>query len=423
MYKENFFVRSDILNKYCDEASHDYFKDKKLSVTTEKNAVILPPVEITDEAGYTRYKGGVISSAGEFIENSAHYREKIGHYWGSVSEGYTPNPSDLIENTQDVIYGGFIHNHFGHFLLECTSRLWYICQNESALPLVFVGAVPLKEYIYLFLNALGISNERILSIDKPTRFKTVIVPERSCVIRNYYTKEFILPFQKINVAPKHVDKIYLSREKYNKSPKIYGEKKISKVFKQNGYKIIYPEKLSLLEQIAYIKSAKSIAGIYGSATHLALFASENTELIIINRSDDINNNQTMINQAAKLSVCRVDGHNNFLPTSHVDGPFVMGITRQLLDFFIHKNFVLCSHEESAISFISFIRIIYNWFYIYLCHNHEFNWLPKDYQFYLSRAKNKIKLLKFTKWHHIFYCKEKIDNIKYIRILWLVFKRK
>lgn len=47
-----------------------------------------------------------------------------------------------------------------------------------------------------------------------------------------------------------------------------GEAYIEDVFRKNGFKILHPESMSLREQIAYLKGAKTVAGVIGTATHM-----------------------------------------------------------------------------------------------------------------------------------------------------------
>ncbi|MCQ2741610.1 MAG: glycosyltransferase 61 family protein, partial [Alphaproteobacteria bacterium] len=62
-----------------------------------------------------------------------------------------------------------------------------------------------------------------------------------------------------------------------------GEKEIEKVFKQNGYKIVYPEKLTLKNQIKCMGNAKEIVGVSGTGMHMALFAEKGTKITVLER--------------------------------------------------------------------------------------------------------------------------------------------
>lgn len=60
---------------------------------------------------------------------------------------------------------------------------------------------------------------------------------------------------------KSKEKYYISRINFTRSSKF--ELKIQEYFKKLGFKIVYPEKLSLIEQVKLFSNAKVIAGIHG----------------------------------------------------------------------------------------------------------------------------------------------------------------
>ncbi len=424
MIEEKLYVRPDVFEKYNTAMKHDYFSSAPLKVKEISEGIVLPSISFTDGQGFERYKGGVVNDIGQFVNESAHYREKIGAFWGSLIEGYKPQPK-IEYDEREVIYGGLIFEHFGHFLIESTGRLWYYLQNGKNHPVAFVAPGKVKKFVYEFLELIGLKKENIIIIKKPVRFKKIIVPQSSFAIRNYFTKEFILPYQNNKAPANSIKRIYLTRTKFKNGPKTFGEEILEKAFADNGYKIIAPELLSLKEQIAYIKGAESIAGIMGTATHLALFAKPGTELILINRSDDLNNNQIMVNQAASLTVCRVDGHLNFLPTSHTDGPFVMGITDCLLQLFKDKNYKIDDFKLNYLKQSSIKLILNEWLRIY-SRGHEHQWLPEAFQPYTLKAAACIRVIpEKRKWFHLIYYKEKTLTHKIFTIcgLKISFKRK
>lgn len=412
MIEEKLYVRPEVYSQYETAMKRDYFSTNILNIEEIENGIILPAIGFKDEHGFDRYKGGVIDDNCQFIKASAHYREKIGAFWGALIEGYQPD-KNIKTDDSEVIYGGIIFEHFGHFLIESTGRLWYYLQCGENRPIAFIAPGKVKKFVYDFFNILGI--KRILIIKEATKYKKVIVPESSFAIRNYFSKEFILPYQNNQIQPYNFDKIYLTRRQFKSGPMMLGEENLEKAFADNGYKVIAPEQHSLAEQIAYIKGAKSIAGIMGTATHLALFARPKTELILINRSDDLNNNQIMVNQAAQLKTIRVDGHLNFLPTSHTDGPFVMGITECLLNLFKDKGYKSEPKKLNYLKQNSIKTILEEWLRIY-SHGHENQWLPKDFQNYARKAASCIKIMpKGHKWHHFVYNRVKTPTHKLLTI--------
>ena len=104
---------------------------------------------------------------------------------------------------------------------------------------------------------------------------------------------------------------------------------LEKVFKENGYQILYPEQMSLKTQISYIKGAKEIAGVIGTATHLEVFARMGTKSIILERSDTPIKEQALIHQAIQANWYSVGANMNPFPIEHSIGPVLLGITENL----------------------------------------------------------------------------------------------
>lgn len=247
----------------------------------------------------------------------------------------------------DVVFLGDIHWHFGHFLLEHTNRLWAACTPPAPnVKYVFVYSNVTKtvpEYIYDFTNLLGISRQDIIILTQDTRFKTVYVPQSAC---NKYgasskwheTFEFMASHTK---SDKRYEKVYLSRTMLA-SRRIFGEKHIEEIFKQNGYHIVYPETISLSEQISIVKNAKILAGCYGTALHLALFMQSGGRVIAIKRNTEIADNftsQHLINQACGLNGDFIWGSIETQKTQHfTDAPQIIGCTEYMREFFESEHF-------------------------------------------------------------------------------------
>ena len=125
------------------------------------------------------------------------------------------------------------------------------------------------------MELFGIKKENLINIKEITQAKEIIIPQCSMpVFENKWAKEFDKVVEKIkeNVKSKNYKKVYLSRSKLPQSMKTYGEEKIEKQFKKNGFKIIYPERYSIKEQIAILKDCEFLAGTIGSNMHNAIFA-------------------------------------------------------------------------------------------------------------------------------------------------------
>ena len=254
----------------------------------------------------------------------------------------------------DVIYccGGWTFFHFGHFLLECMNRMYPVLDSKYT-DCKYVFAVldmrPVPEYVYQVFDLLGVPRENILVINQTTQFRTVYVPEQSFDICRYSSTIYARLGRKISraVGPgARYDKVYVSRLKLG-ARKTFGEELIQKIFEKNGYTVIYPEQMSIRDQIAAVKNCKYLAGLAGTALHLALFmqpggGGEKRTVIQIKRNTGIADNsyaQYLINQCVDSDLVLVWAGTEDVPSAHWTAcPQIVGPTQYFREFLDAMNF-------------------------------------------------------------------------------------
>ena len=252
----------------------------------------------------------------------------------------------------DVVYccGGWTFFHFGHFLLECMNRMYPVLDSKYK-DCKYVFAVldmqPVPEYVYQVCDLLGVPRENILVINQTTQFRTVYVPEQSFDIYRYSSTVYARLGRKISraVGPgAQYDKVYVSRLKLG-ARKTFGEELIQKIFEKNGYTVIYPEQMSIRDQIAAVKNCKYLAGLAGTALHLALFmqpGGEKRTVIQIKRNTDIADNsyvQYLINQCVDSDFVLVWAGTEDVPSAHWTAcPQIVGPTQYFREFLDAMNF-------------------------------------------------------------------------------------
>lgn len=322
---------------YGNALNINYKSDKKLTFKRFTDAVILPMQN--QENNLNHIYGGVVDSAGEYVENSG-----ISRYgtWKYIYGKYDFDSSKLKKIDREVYYIGPQFSHWGHFLLECITRLWYyltLSQEErSKIVFAYLGAEITENYLEFF-NLLGISKEQLLRITEPTKFSSVIVPEVSSELVHYYTDEYKMIFDNLisAVSPEKYKKIYFTRsEFYDDWQKCRGEDIIENLFRKNGYKIFAPEQLTLQKQIALIKGCKEFASLNSSNSHNLLFSNGNCKVCLLNKCNIVNHTQIMINQIKNIDASYVDINKNLLPVSQGMGPFLL-YTSDNLKHFCHDN--------------------------------------------------------------------------------------
>lgn len=320
------------------EKDFDFFSKKRPSVRKEKRAVILPCKKVEQDGEVLVYGGGVLDEHLNFVKESEQL--VAGAIYG---QAYTFEMENMLKCSNTIIYMGPYFDQWGHFLLQVIPRIWYILEEKREALIGYIGTGRTRniarviEGPYLeFLELFGLKKEQFIPINQPMQFEEIIVPEPACCInaalinQRYYTNEFKDIFDRVRKRVKVYDepKIYLTRTSLKKEYEI-GEERIETFFRENGYKIISPEVLSVEEQIAYIKGASRIATTLGTLSHMVLFAEQGIELIIINRGQKTNLLQPVVNQMKDVSVTYIDASWLLLPELYSVAPFIYRINSNL----------------------------------------------------------------------------------------------
>jgi hypothetical protein len=221
-----------------------------------------------------------------------------------------------IENI--VLYGGILFNHFGHFLLESLGRLWayeYVKELNPYICFYAPQGIPdylrKNHYMNQVMAGFGIPLERLIFMDELLQLKEVIVPEQKYGW-GFFKKpdatflNFVRGFSFKNNLPKefeHTDRIYVSRTKLpfksgmNTHGRIIAEHLFEEYLLANGYKILYPERYNLFQQLSIYNHAKKIIFSSGSALHACILLPElEADVAIIARWQDPTDNLFHIEQ-------------------------------------------------------------------------------------------------------------------------------
>lgn len=244
-----------------------------LSFTEYKKAVILPVIK---NDGH-HFIGGVYCNK-KYI-NEAHLYT------------HAPYIDPILKVDKKVIFGGILFNHYGHFLLESLSRIWYIKEHQD-LPICWTflsGHVPLmSKWQKEIFDILNIKNE-IFFLEKPTQFSSVIVPFPGYIHgKNFISHCYTNAIGVYENQKKTIDKLYISRTKI--SPNCGGfdnEQELENLLKKRDWEIFHPQEYSVKEQLFKISSAKIIFGIESSAFHtLVLMKNISTKFFTFSKAEN-----------------------------------------------------------------------------------------------------------------------------------------
>ncbi len=304
---------------------------EKLQVWQGENAVIFPR-RIGNRAPYANGQGGVLDKDGSFVELSANP--------GRIGGVYPLETPEVREET--VVFCGYLYQHWGHFLVESTARLWYFLKKDPAV----------DKYIFFldenenraidgnfreFLELLGIWDKAEF-ITRPVRYRQVIVPEPAYLCMQYWSEEFISVFDAAarNVVPDPAwempETIFFTRSHFAKdSGYEFGMDALDHFFRKNGFAVLAPERMSLSQMIFTIRNAKTVATISGTLPHNMLFANPGQKLVILERLVINVDHQVCVDQMRGLDVVRIDA-NYPIYTIDTHGPYMVGCNHLLIRF-------------------------------------------------------------------------------------------
>lgn len=250
-----------------------------------ENAQVVP----ADKSGFVQ-QAGVFDSEGDYCPQAALWRKGRPM---TVRPDVPSAPPETLPGRW--LWGGVLWDHFGHFIVESTSRLWPLPDLKDEIDgIVFIPKRPQRDDILLgfqrdFLDQLvpGIPVKLAHTV---TRVDHLIVPEQgfglgqitagSAAFRTTMSQHFAR-----DLLPSGSKKLYISRSSINlKRGGILGEARLESWLAAEGYEVFHPEKHDIPTQIARYKAAEVIVSCEGSALHLfGMIARPNQKVGIVLR--------------------------------------------------------------------------------------------------------------------------------------------
>ena len=230
-----------------------------------------------------------------------------------------------------------------------------------------------------FLKLLGIA-DKVKIINKPIRYSVVVVPEEGMIYDEYYTDEFVKMYEYINkkglaqYSGPAYEKVFFSKRKCAISIESnLNEKFVDKFFEKNGYKIFYPERLSLVDTIGIMQNAKFFCALSSSLAHNQLFGHSNQTMISVEKQAFYNPYQIFVANITGCESVFIDACRSVFAVC-AGGPFIFDYT-DFLDKYVKDNNLIPGKPMSE---WKFKRI----FKRYLAYYFDFNnQLPPDYMYH------------------------------------------
>lgn len=198
---------------------------------------------------------------------------------------FTGTSQESIE--KNLMYLGHYFVSYGHFLLETLPMLDYIDRKWKG-DYIFLawGRVKRIDLLKNFLNLLDLGefiNKIIVHNNDKIIKSNFTVPDRPVEInKGFLCKDpYFNVVRKIKKSIKSQlnigDKIFLCRDNSRVDSNYVNQ--VYSLCELVGFKFIYPEKLSLEDQVSVVSKAKIIAGFEGSNLHNSLFLDEGAKVL------------------------------------------------------------------------------------------------------------------------------------------------
>jgi len=341
-----------MLESHMMECQTNYNKSDALRVEKVVNGIVHPLQLSKANKIEDNEFGGVTDEKMNFIELSLNKRSSPPNFIINFHDWYIGanpdcNVADIDYIDEEVVFLGALPKHYGHFILEGLSRLWFCLspkRSKSSYKFVYISGGG-EDRFHEFFRLFGLEEQNIVKITKPTKFRTVIVPEQSIRLHDYYHTKYKETIDRIkeSVAPKDIEKVYFSKENIGNNRAI-GEDLIEKVFSRNGFTILHPENLSMYEMISILKGCKVFAATSATNVHNSIFMNDGNKFVCLNRSAHFHPVQTMIERMRCLQGVYVDVFYFSSNRNFGNAPCLLAPTKYLFDFFKSYKFTFNEFE-------------------------------------------------------------------------------
>ena len=180
------------------------------------------------------------------------------------------------------LYAGPIYKHFGHCMAESFHRLWPLMANSKLTlnGLLFLGENnecdytnnQLLDYQREVIDHFKMASFELKICTKPFLVDRLLIASQASTLGplSEPCDQYIEILTNYNPLPKKEfcnKNFYVSRTKLSSTSRLIGEKLLEKKLKEFGYQIIYPESISLKQQLEIYASADRLVFCEGSAVH------------------------------------------------------------------------------------------------------------------------------------------------------------
>lgn len=197
------------------------------------------------------------------------------HRWYRPAAAEAAEPPERLAGP--VAYGGMAMSHFGHFLLEALSRLWFL-RDRPDLPVVWhwidlpVAHTAWPGWLEEVLRLVGLGGRRHIVLRRPALAAEILVARPGFV-----PHRLLHPAQAAALAVVAGEagapggRVWLSRRHLPpRFGRIAGEEVVESLLAARGWTVVRPESLPIARQAGVFAAAEVVSGFAGSAFHAVL---------------------------------------------------------------------------------------------------------------------------------------------------------
>lgn len=253
---------------------------------------------------------GIFSADGSPIE-AALYRRGDPAQQVSGGKSFNGLPLDRADPNFNYVYLGPFMQHYGHFITATLARGWYpfrnpskhtkyVLHSEDAIDRVFSYS-----YAATCLERIGLHRDNVVRFTTPTRIDELIVPQPAFEEQHFERDLFGDMCRHIG-APFRAEQrssqpLYLSKQRLPAGVgKFINEDILVRHFDVEGFLIVYPELLSLPQQIELFNRHAYVVGS-GSGLHTSVFCATPPELFSLSLSEGVNSNFLLVDRVSKTT--------------------------------------------------------------------------------------------------------------------------
>jgi hypothetical protein len=232
----------------------------------------------------TRGSFGAWDSDGRVVPETMRQRTVTGFMPDSVSD-QCPATEVVATSEEEVVWGGFMARHYGHFLMESVARLWAVLPGAQlhGRRIVFSSMHDLG-YAVDWLTAAGVQMVKLPAVGA-VQFSRIAIPEPALRIAAWAAPEM----RDIHLHVRHnmtiedipqQDVLWFSRSKLEPDQTAYDELLFEWLLRDH-LRVIHPETMPLAEQLAALEGARLVVGVLGSAFHTLLMVDSVPDYVVL----------------------------------------------------------------------------------------------------------------------------------------------